>query len=441
MEPTPGLSEGHYPPPNTEKRKSPYPDKQSRLFWSRLAPFKGKKASDQKRIGLACSWIRAFIWAMLPDEGCRAAVTVAEDYAAGKSDKNQLTLARKGALKAYRETLKQIESADRLMKQQAAQLAYLVTLLPFSCAFLQTVGLLVANTVVWSAFARNPKKVWWWHFEKLYEPCMGEMANALLSACDTPTRQVMATENNDYADAITDSRFQHPRIEIRISGLLALRVACSAEFREAVKSGLRAYAQCEEKKIILPADIQQICRVAESPVPKIREMGIQMLLLIGQEFECARDSLLCLLSHPASKVRFSAISSFAFYRFRYPKEFVLKMIEKALEDISWKVRQFASQAASGYSEVKECVTLLMRRLEKEGNEEVRNGLRYDIAMLRDGYRIEKRPNGRYSVSVKTERGINLLELKKKDLDPKRFKKILEQVRSGMFEGSWGEIIL
>ena len=101
-----------------------------------------------------------------------------------------------------------------------------------------------------------------------------------------------------------------------------------------------------------------------------------------------------------------------------------------LNDPSSKVRRFASQAAGGYSEIKETVPLLERRLRKETNEGVKRSLEFDLPLLRDGYRTEKHCDGTYSLSVRTKKGIACAELTKKDLVPKRLKQIIEKIRSG-----------
>ena len=181
------------------------------------------------------------------------------------------------------------------------------------------------------------------------------------------------------------------------------------------------------------ADLSPIANLSQSLLRGDREGGVLLLLALAMHHSSARELVVGLLDSPKAEIRFTVISFFGFYHLPYPEGFVLNVVDKGLQDVSSKVRRFASQAASSYFEIKDSVPLLMRRLENETNEKVRYGLEYDLAIIRDGYRIEKQSDGRYSVSVKTKRGIEFLELKKRDLGPKRLKQIIQKVQNGQID--------
>jgi hypothetical protein len=389
-------------------------------FHSCIGPLGAKEAPEGQRVLCACFLVRNMIWHLLREQESRDAIEAAEKFARGETDRKAFLKARRNAKAAY-------ERIPEGFLRQAANQALWVTLTPFGWTMLRGLASMMSNLLA-NQFQQENPGISWDQYRQTEEKAYFAMAELALKFQNLPT--TAATEARSLLDDPHLSkyfrRYFNP-YDTRES--VSLNVKDTSR-RKRLLHAIQCFLDVAVRSTFSARDLAPMKSICESAIRGDREIGIELLISLGAHHQPARDVLFELLDASRAEIRFTAISHFGFLHLPYPKEFVVRVIEKAIDDVSSKVRRFASQAASDYAEIKETVPLLERRIAKETNEEVKRGLEYDLPLLRDGYRVAKNPDGTYSVSVRTKQGIGCIELPKKDLEPKRFKKIIEKMRSG-----------
>lgn len=388
------------------------------------APLMAKDMEDQRRL-CACYLIRQMIWPFLTEPESREAVEVTEQYVQGKVDKRVFFKAKQAAKKALRRLP---NFGPDHYKKSAAVIVTHVTWSPFGQT---TFCSAVVDGIAWNIAEQKA-------------------APALCDRAIPENHCVVDKAHGEMADHVLIFLKKEPSSAKAVKSLLDDPLLCKYHFRyfnpyatkefvsmnvqektrrTALLNALDCFFEVAPRSTFSAADLAPIAILSQSLLRRDREAGVLLLLALGMHHPAAREALIDLMDSAKAAIRFTTISFFGFYHLPLPGEFVVRTVGKGLQDVSSKVRLFASQAAANYFEIKETVPLLEHKLENETNEKVRTELEYDLPRLRDGYRIEERSDGKFEVSVKTKRGIEFIELSKKDLEPTRFKRIIEGIRS------------
>jgi hypothetical protein len=194
-------------------------------------------------------------------------------------------------------------------------------------------------------------------------------------------------------------------------------------------SAIARFFECAKRSAITVTDLGPIFAVSRSAITNHREVGVQLLLLLGMHHAAAREVLFGLLSEKSAEVRFSMVAHFGYWHLPYPTDFILKVVAKAIDDISAKVRSKAADTCYGYYKVKENLPALTSRLAKETNAKVKDNIEFNIAIVRDGYQVKQGADGSYYLSVRTDDGLSLVHLADKDRAPKRLKRLVNKIRA------------
>lgn len=108
---------------------------------------------------------------------------------------------------------------------------------------------------------------------------------------------------------------------------------------------LDAYGRCQNLPSVSAGDIQPIATAAHSLNRQVREMAVQMLVILGLDWRCACDVLLGLVSHSNGQLRWTAITQVPYWvsyqRESFPQDFIVEFLRRGMKDKVPKNRQFA----------------------------------------------------------------------------------------------------
>jgi HEAT repeat protein len=179
---------------------------------------------------------------------------------------------------------------------------------------------------------------------------------------------------------------------------------------------LDAYDRIENADGIAASDIILIVHAASCPFVRVWEIGVELLNRLGVRHEEARNAILNMLRDRKAAVRFQAIAMLGLSELPHP--FAASLIQLGLCDRSYQVRGTAAEAACqlGFAEL---IADLEASLTTEQHAVARQSLEVAVALLRDGYLVQRNRGKFTNVWVREEGGgrgwIVYVPLTKEDL--------------------------
>ena len=391
--------------------------------------FKGKGTTDNQRRKYAVALVKRQLSNVMEDDVAKRAVDASGQFADGKVDKKGLQLIRRQILQHYKQLCG--HNTEPVSRIQAAQIAYLSTLLPFAHTHLRSIGEMIPNTLVWAAFEENPLEDWWVVYDRIHDQSLNKMADMIVDFVSPETKESLALGENTAKDDFSDPRFYYKYMTFgkNARSWILLNHRNAADGKTALKA-LDSFAHCQFKKEISATDVASIVDAAASSVRAIRKMAVHMLMLIGQHFESAQNGLLALLSESDSKIRYTAVCEVAYWiKVRQPKRFLRRFFEKGLKDKSGKIRELASRGCAS-ADIKELIPLIEEVLGREKNAKNRRNLAFDLGLTRDGYVVSECQGQNPRLYFTDCEGFikGGPELTPADLNPKRLRKLAEKCR-------------
>jgi hypothetical protein len=140
---------------------------------------------------------------------------------------------------------------------------------------------------------------------------------------------------------------------------------------------------------------------ASSSRRPLYENAIGLLVKLTEQFAEARQAVVSMAQDSRSHVRFNAILCLGKST---PRALTLQLIRQCLRDKSARVRQKAADWA-GRLRVREIVPDLEQAKSKESYAKARESIAFNLQLLRDGYILERNPDGSCDVSTFTNNGI------------------------------------
>lgn len=165
-------------------------------------------------------------------------------------------------------------------------------------------------------------------------------------------------------------------------------------------AALDAYEKLTKRKRIRPHELERLVVAAKSRYLVAWDIGTVFLARLAESHVVAREAMLGIMESTKAEERSKIIGAL---NGKLPKEFLLKMIRKAIDDRAKSVRMTAGTTAD-VLHLKELIPDLQARLETEGDSDVQRALRFHIAMLDVGYEIEDWGDGLCRLTVSTDRG-------------------------------------
>ncbi|MEI7686081.1 MAG: hypothetical protein WCL32_13735 [Planctomycetota bacterium] len=191
----------------------------------------------------------------------------------------------------------------------------------------------------------------------------------------------------EWANAVKARyRFDDPRLKVTYVRIEDLFIRLTLEKQTpdaATKLQLDAFQKVQHRETVTQDDLQPF--VESLKTPGAHRWAVFMLMPMAQFFEAAQKILLDLLDDPSGKVRFDAISNFS-SRMKYPREFIVAFLRKALDDRSAKNRIFAAQGCEHF-DCKELLPQIEDRAQTEKTEKVKVSMRSCAAMVRHGFSV------------------------------------------------------
>jgi hypothetical protein len=367
------------------------------------------KDSESQRILCACFLARQMVWHLFVDPASRHVLHVAEEVAREKPGKAQLREANKIA-RRWNAVSQDWTSASESTRE-AMSIAYAVTCPePFGKAAVESVGERIAGSLMHAHLASHADSDWETVQETVQGKAYSKMSNLvrefvgdepvpaqqLRSLRDDPELRKYLVENAPYLD---------PGV---MRDWVRTNLADKSRMEELLEA-IDCFFDVAPRSAFLAPDVEPIHRMGSSAHRVQREIGVQLLLVLGMHHDAARVVLLELLNSRKVAVRFTAIAFFEAYHVAWPPDFILRVIGKAIEDVSAKVRIIAAQAAWTFRAVgvgpepRSSIPMIIDRLKREKNEEVVRNLLATILTLDPTHELRETADGTVRLFKKQEK--------------------------------------
>jgi HEAT repeat protein len=152
-----------------------------------------------------------------------------------------------------------------------------------------------------------------------------------------------------------------------------------------------AFEACKGKHSVTQLDLEPLVTAASSPHKLVFETGAHLLAQLAIRCTAAQQCVLTMARDKNSTARFHAV---AYLIEEMPEEFRLEIIKLALSDRSAKVRAKGIERAEQFK-FKQLLSQLEEMQQTDSNDKVQRSLALHVPLLRDGYHLEKTPDGYY----------------------------------------------
>ena len=169
-----------------------------------------------------------------------------------------------------------------------------------------------------------------------------------------------------------------------------------------VRSALDAFDSIQQGTGINQHALQPIVEAASNSRKRVHEIAVDLLQRLAETQRKALDAVAIMAENPRSHVRFNAIVCVGKSA---PREFQLRLLRQALRDKSSKVRWKAAYRALRLR-IKELVPDLEEAVTVEKDARAKASIEFDLKLLRDGHILTPEPDGTFTVTVPTRRGIS-----------------------------------
>ncbi|MBI3410200.1 MAG: HEAT repeat domain-containing protein [Planctomycetes bacterium] len=393
-------------------------------FSDRLGLLRGKSATEKQRRRCGLYLIKQNIDQTLFDTEVRQAIVSAKCFINGSIGKHELSQARRRIAKRI-----PFQSAEWNSQRHVIHAAWIVTANPFSACDVNAIGAHVAHVVATTRRGQEPRTGWYTHSDPAYSDYIavfGMLAEQLVPFVAPRARRTIAQVKRLPADRLDDSRFQGVYLPVPRSREWILTHVKKKEQRSVGIGALDAFGRIQHRGDIGQADLKPITRSALASLRSIREDAIRMLLLIGREFDAARNALLQVFASRNAEVRFTLVSEFGYWRLQFPESFVRGFLARALQDESPRVRMFAAEGCNGY-ERNDLLPLMRTASDKETDPGTKCHIETSIRLLADGYYVDDRGTGDVFVWAKTNRGTSGQPVSRSDFSRKNVQKIVKKI--------------
>ncbi len=196
--------------------------------------------------------------------------------------------------------------------------------------------------------------------------------------------------------------------------------------KQVARAVLDAYEELTDRTTIEEHELEPIVAAATSPYLVAWDIGTTFLVRLAKKNSTAQEAIRNIAFH-ARKVnaRFQIVATL---RPGLPEKLCVEIVKRALHDKGNRVREKAVFAADRLH-LKQLLPDLEARLGCEEHPNVRWHLKYHIAMLRDGYLLERDEKGNPMLTVRTKNGWASPPITQQDLDDGRLQDIVKQVQS------------
>jgi hypothetical protein len=186
-----------------------------------------------------------------------------------------------------------------------------------------------------------------------------------------------------------------------------------------------AFDAIEDKKCISSELLAPIVEAASSPRTPLWENAIDLLGRLGTQYAEAREAVIAMAQHSRSNVRFNAICCL---RKSTPAAMTLQVLREGLCDRSARVRWKAADKALSLR-LQEIVPELEQAYAVEKNPRGKTEISFALKMLRDGYILERWPDGTCQVTTFISNGVSGRNVSESELQRRGIQAIVAEIAS------------
>jgi hypothetical protein len=161
-----------------------------------------------------------------------------------------------------------------------------------------------------------------------------------------------------------------------------------------------AFDAIQETGDIFPVHLQTVVDGASNARALVWMNSVDLLRILSGKWPEAADAIQRMSQNRRANVRFNAICCLGK---KTPPRTVDAVLESGLRDKSARVRWKAAQEACQLYRVN-LIPAIGAALAAERNAKTRRSIDFSLRLLRDGYRIEKKPDGSVSICVRMQNG-------------------------------------
>lgn len=197
-----------------------------------------------------------------------------------------------------------------------------------------------------------------------------------------------------------------------------------SEKRKVAEKAHAQYEYLKNKNDFSLTDLQPIIDGINNKFSAVSDISAEMLMDLAEYSRVAQDAVVDLLNSTRANVRFIPV---AYLRTSLPRPLCNKVITIGLNDRSVKVRAEACKNCEILN-LKELLPLLKQRVLTENHHDVKEEMKYSIALLEHGYYF-RYENGEPKLTIRDEDGFYPVRITQEDIDKKGIQSIVAQEKA------------
>lgn len=195
------------------------------------------------------------------------------------------------------------------------------------------------------------------------------------------------------------------------------------EERRVIFAAMESFEELKQVKATSRDQLEAIIEAARCPSRAVWGVGGQLLAKLAQTNEAAQEAFRELVASPKASERLQAVCSLSA---RMPVALLHDLLRQTVNDRSKRVRQWTAEMCNTLG-LREMVPELLQRAKAEPDPDVKRGLEFNAALIRDGYVVETREGDRLCLSFRLrDGGLTWLDISQNDVNGGRVPAIVAQ---------------
>ncbi|HEY7425636.1 MAG TPA: hypothetical protein VH682_15500 [Gemmataceae bacterium] len=177
-------------------------------------------------------------------------------------------------------------------------------------------------------------------------------------------------------------------------------------------TAMDSFEALKQAKVISREKLEPIIAAARCPRRAAWDVGGRLLAELAQTNQAAQEAFRELVASRKASERLQAVLSLSA---RMPVALLQELLSQTVNDRSKRVRQWTAEQCNMLN-LREIVPELLRRAETEPDPDVKRGLEFNAALIRDGYRVEIKEGGRLRLYIRLrDGGLTSQDISQKDV--------------------------
>jgi hypothetical protein len=200
------------------------------------------------------------------------------------------------------------------------------------------------------------------------------------------------------------------------------------EQRRLIFAALDSFELLVGTPTVSPEDLAAIMEAARCPWVAVGDIGGRALAELAGRHQAAQDAFRVMIASRKSSERLQAVDHLSA---RMPTSLNQEILRRGINDRSKSVRLCAARKCDRLH-LREMLPELEQRVEVEPAPELKQRLEFHIAMIRDGYLIERKEDGEIQLCVRKRNGWSWQEISQEDIDNGRVLSLVAEEQAKLY---------